>query len=74
MNEDVDAAATDARLLPFGSFGPVRFKNWGQLLSGSDTPPDTYVTGAPVSHISIYCTEWITHSGLFKMEPQHKVA
>jgi len=50
MNEDVDAAATDARLLPFGSFGPIRFKNWGKLsapiLSGSDTPPDTYVTGA----------------------------
>ena len=46
VNEDVDAAATDARLLPFGSFGPVRFKNWGNVLSGSDTPPDTYVTGA----------------------------
>jgi hypothetical protein len=46
VNEDVDAAATDARLLPFGSFGPVRFKNWGTVLSGSDTPPDTYVTGA----------------------------
>jgi len=46
MNEDFDAAATDARLLPFGSFGPIRFKNWGQVLSGSDTPPDTYVTGA----------------------------
>lgn len=50
MNEDVDAAATDARLLPFGSFGPIRFKNWGKtsapILSGSDTPPDTYVTGA----------------------------
>jgi len=46
VNEDVEAAATDARLLPFGSFGPVRFKNWGQVLSGSDTPPDTYVTGA----------------------------
>ncbi len=50
MNEDVDAAATDARLLPFGSFGPIRFKNWGKtsapILSSSDTPPDTYVTGA----------------------------
>ena len=50
VNEDVEAAATDARLLPFGSFGPVRFKNWGKgaapILSGSDTPPDTYVTGA----------------------------
>jgi len=50
VNEDVDAAATDARLLPFGSFGPIRFKNWGKvaapILSGSDTPPDTYVTGA----------------------------
>tara|TARA_R100001129_G_scaffold23712_2_gene15191 strand:- start:7769 stop:10621 length:2853 start_codon:yes stop_codon:yes gene_type:complete len=46
VNEDVEAAATDARLLPFGSFGPVRFKNWGTVVSGSDTPPDTYVTGA----------------------------
>ena len=51
MNEDVDAAATDARLLPFGSFGPVRFKKWGQFLSGgawggNETPEDTYVTGA----------------------------
>tara|TARA_R110002012_G_scaffold315744_1_gene529958 strand:- start:410 stop:3280 length:2871 start_codon:yes stop_codon:yes gene_type:complete len=51
VNEDVEAAATDARLLPFGSFGPVRFKNWGTVLSGSDTPPDTYVTGAAgISH------------------------
>ena len=51
MNEDVEAAATDARLLPFGSFGPVRFKKWGQFLSGGAwggnvSPEDTYVTGA----------------------------
>jgi hypothetical protein len=52
VNEDVEAAATDARLLPFGSFGPVRFKNWGHcacpvVLGEAMKPPeDTYVTGA----------------------------
>jgi len=45
MNEDVDAGATDARLLPFGSFGPPRFKQW-TAASGSDTPADNWVTGA----------------------------
>ena len=54
MNEDVAAGVTDARLLPFGSFGPPRFKGWSAS-SGSDTPADVWVTGAsgiahPVQH------------------------
>ena len=55
MNEDVAAGATDPRLLPFGSFGPLRYSNWGTFLSGGATPENTYVTGAmgimhPFSH------------------------
>ena len=46
MNEDVEAAATDARLLPFGSFGPLRFATWGQQLSSSAGPSNTFVSGA----------------------------
>ena len=54
MNEDVAAGVTDARLLPFGSFGPPRFKRW-TATSGSDSPLDNWVTGAsgiahPVLH------------------------
>jgi phage tail sheath protein FI len=45
MNEDVDAGATDARLLPFGSFGPVRYKGWS-FLSGGTEPSDRWVNGA----------------------------
>lgn len=46
VNEDVAAGATDPRLLPFGSFGPLRYSNWGTFLSGGATPENTYVTGA----------------------------
>ena len=46
INEDVDAAATDARLLPFGSFGPVRFSGWGTVFSSSAGPTNTFVSGA----------------------------
>jgi len=45
VNEDVDAGATDARLLPFGSFGPVRYKAWS-FLSGGAEPSDRWVNGA----------------------------
>jgi phage tail sheath protein FI len=45
MNEDVDVGATDARLLPFGSFGPVRYKGWS-FLSGGAEPSDRWVNGA----------------------------
>lgn len=45
MNEDVDAGATDARLLPFGSFGPVRYKGW-DFLSGGAEPASRWVNGA----------------------------
>ena len=44
MNTDVDAAATDASLLPFGSFGPVRMKSWNWT-SGSVSPASSWVTG-----------------------------
>ena len=44
MNTDVDAGATDASLLPFGSFGPVRMKQWNWT-SGSASPASSWVTG-----------------------------
>ena len=44
VNEDVDAGATDARLLPFGSFGPVRYKGWDFLSGGADVE-DRWVSG-----------------------------
>jgi len=34
MNSDVDQGVTDAALIPFGSFGPVRMKQW-EYTSGS---------------------------------------
>jgi len=45
MNEDVAAGATDARLLPFGSFGPVRFASW-EYASGSDAPANIWAKGS----------------------------
>jgi len=44
VNEDVDAGATDARLLPFGNFGPVRYKGWDILSGGADVE-DRWVSG-----------------------------
>ena len=40
MNEDVDAGATDARYLPYGVHGPVRFTGW------------TYVSGATEMYVN----------------------
>ena len=34
INGDVDAGVTDARYLPFGSYGPLQFNNWSYI-SGS---------------------------------------
>ena len=46
MNSDVDDGATDATLLPFGSFGPVRMKQWTYTSSSAGTAPtDRWVTG-----------------------------
>ena len=45
VNEDVAAGATDARLLPFGSFGPVRFASW-QYSSGSAAPANAWAGGS----------------------------
>ena len=45
VNEDVVAGATDPRLLPFGSFGPVRFKSW-QYSSGSTAPTNIWARGS----------------------------
>jgi len=45
MNEDVAAGATDPRLLPFGSFGPVRFKSW-EYTSGSVAPANIWARGS----------------------------
>ena len=44
MNEDVHAGTTDARLLPFGSFGPIRMKSW-TFQSGGVEPPSRFVNG-----------------------------
>jgi phage tail sheath protein FI len=40
MNSDVDEGATDSSLLPFGSFGPVRMKQWTYNSANSGTVPD----------------------------------
>jgi len=45
MNSDVDQGAVNAECLPFGVYGPVRFKGFG-LVSGST---DTLVYGANTS-------------------------
>jgi len=73
VNEDVEAAATDARLLPFGSFGPVRFSGWGNVLSGSYSasatpqPANTYVRGAGnISHPFLHANDnafWFVQDG-----------
>ena len=39
VNSDVDSGVTDARLLPFGSLGPLRMATW-DWSSGSATEPD----------------------------------
>lgn len=46
MNDDVDAGSVDPTFLPFGFFGPARFKNF-TLTSGSATtaPTNSPVTG-----------------------------
>ena len=45
MNQDVGDGSTDARFLPFGSFGPIRFKTW-TFLSGGAEPTNRWVNGA----------------------------
>ena len=40
MNSDVDEGTTDSSLLPFGSFGPVRMKQWTYNSANSGTVPD----------------------------------
>ena len=44
MNSDVDAGATDAALLPFGSFGPTRMEQW-DWTSGSVAPVNAWARG-----------------------------
>ena len=43
FNEDVLAGVTDARLLPFGSYGPPRYKRW-TMSSGSVITSDRWAT------------------------------
>jgi len=46
MNEDADAGATDPVLLPFGYYGPPKFKNTAQLNSGlTSYGTDIYISG-----------------------------
>jgi phage tail sheath protein FI len=45
MNSDVDEGATDAALLPFGSFGPVRMKQWSYASGSLTTPPSNAWAG-----------------------------
>jgi len=40
INGDVDAGVTDARYLPFGSYGPLQFNNWSYISGTSPTNPD----------------------------------
>jgi hypothetical protein len=37
LNSDVDAGATDARYLPFGSYGPLRPASWSYVSSSDST-------------------------------------
>jgi len=43
LDSSVQAGASDPKFLPFGVYGPTRFKSF-QVASGSSTPPETYVT------------------------------
>ena len=46
LNSDVDEGTTDASFLPFGSFGPVRMKQWTYTSSSAGTAPiGRWVTG-----------------------------
>ena len=47
MNQEVDNALTDPKLLPFGFYGPVRFKQLQVLGTGSTaTPSNTFVVAS----------------------------
>jgi len=47
MNQEVDNGVSDPKLVPFGFYGPVRFKNLQVLGTGSsDTPSNTFVKAA----------------------------
>ena len=43
LDASVQAGASDPKLLPFGVYGPTRFKSF-QLTSGSSDAPETFVT------------------------------
>ena len=43
MNSDVDEGATDSSLLPFGSFGPVRMKQWTYNCGASGSAPSNNI-------------------------------
>tara|TARA_Y100000310_G_scaffold270448_1_gene284274 strand:- start:40 stop:3021 length:2982 start_codon:yes stop_codon:yes gene_type:complete len=45
MNEDVETAVTDAAYLPFGSYGPLQFKDWTYASGVVDVPPDVAANG-----------------------------
>ena len=45
VERDVDRGVTDATLLPFGSYGPLRFQQWGYQ-SGSDAPANAWARGS----------------------------
>ena len=57
MNTDVDNAATDPELLPFGALGPAQFKPF-MVVSGSDTPmsSSTPGTSAPTTFGGAFVT------------------
>lgn len=40
VNGDVDTGVTDARYLPFGSYGPLQFNTWSYISGASPTNPD----------------------------------
>ena len=44
MDEDVDAGVTDARYLPYGAYGPLRYESWSYFSGAAG--PDLYGTGS----------------------------
>jgi hypothetical protein len=51
LDSSVQAGASDPKFLPFGVYGPTRFKSF-TIESGSSTAPETYVTNVTPDSLS----------------------
>ena len=51
LDSSVNAGAADPKFLPFGVYGPTRFKSF-QIISGAADVTDTYVTNAAPDNLS----------------------